>query len=127
MRRDRRAGAPTETVTCPVAEPWIPVLAGDDDLAGVPATVTAHAATCLRCQADVAHYRRLVRDLRGLRGERLVPPQDGLAATLDALHHQPGRRQAAYLGIGGAVATAAGAAAGVGVLVWRSRRRTLAV
>jgi hypothetical protein len=67
----------------------------------------------------------MVRELRSLQGDRLVPPDGALNLTLRALHgHQPVRHPAAY--VGGVVATAAGAAAGVGMLVWRNRRRTLA-
>lgn len=115
MRRDRE-------VTCDAAAAVLPSLADDGD---VPGDIAAHVETCLRCHADLAHYRRLRRDLRLLRGDRLLPPTDALPAALAALRAQPadGRRPVV---LGGVVATAAGAAAGVaGMLVWRSRRRTL--
>lgn len=127
MRRERRrqhAGQCLPADHCGSAAPWIPALAGDD-AADAPGPVRSHVAGCLRCQADAAHYRRMVRELRTLQVQRLVPPDDALTHTLRALRElEPGRRPAAY--VGGVVATAAGAAAGVGMLVWRSRRRALA-
>lgn len=108
-------------LTCEAAAESIPALAGDER---VPGRVAAHVATCLHCQAEVSRYRRMVRDLRTLQGDRLVPPAGAVAHTLMALgDHQAVRRQA-Y--VGGVVATAAGAAGVAGMLVWRSRRRALA-
>lgn len=127
MRRDRRTGrrqhcGPTDH--CVTAASWIPALAGDD-AADAPGPIRAHVSGCLRCQAEAARYRRMVRELRALQVQRLVPPEDALTHTLRALRDlEPARRPVAY--VGGVVATAAGAAAGVGMLVWRSRRRALA-
>jgi hypothetical protein len=91
-------------------------------------SVRAHVETCLRCQAEVARYRRVLRALRSLGAEVVEPDPGGLAAVLAGLE-AAGRarvarslvtaRRAAYLG-GVVVATAASAA---GVLVWATRRR----
>ena len=86
------------------------------------------AERCLRCQADLARYRRLRRTLAGLRLEHLPVPTDLLievdleldeAADRWAREHRE-RRRAAYLG-GLAAATAAGVG-GVLVLAARGRR-----
>jgi hypothetical protein len=110
-------------VTCDDAAGEIPSLASDDGV--VLAAVRDHVAVCLRCQAEVSRYRRMVRDLRTLQGERLLPPAEAVAHTLSAMGAEhPGRRPVV---VGGVVATAGAAAAGVaGMLVWRSRRRVLA-
>jgi hypothetical protein len=89
-----------------------------------------HVESCLRCQAELARYRRLLRALRQLRGD-LVNPGPGLLAEILAGLEEPGEpasvrivngRRAAYLG-GVAVATAAAGAAGAIVLVSRASRR----
>jgi anti-sigma factor RsiW len=91
-----------------------------------------HIETCLRCQAELARYRRLLRTLALLR-TRYAEPTPGLlgetlAALTDAAEEGARRtllsgRRLAYAGaIGGtAVATAATAA----LLIARSRRRAL--
>lgn len=83
-----------------------------------------HVAACLRCQAELAQYRRLLRSLRALRGQQLTPDDDLLADLLEVLRppapvhriHRRNRR-AAYLG--GIAAATAGAA---GALVLASRK-----
>ena len=83
-----------------------------------------HVASCLRCQAELAQYRRLLRHLRALRGHAVVPDEDLLTDLLEALRppasvhrlHRRNRR-AAYLG--GIAAATAGAA---GALVLANRR-----
>jgi hypothetical protein len=92
--------------------------------------VEHHVESCLRCQAELARYRRLLRTLHLLR-TRLIEPTPGLlgetlAAIEDAAERRAARsvlsgRRLAYAGaIGGtAVATAATAA----LLIARSRRR----
>jgi hypothetical protein len=92
-------------------------------LAGIGgARARAHVAQCLRCQAELARYRRLLRTLETMRADRIDPTPDTLAAILASLEEvetaAAGRlvRRGAYLG-GITVATAAG------LLVWMSRRR----
>jgi hypothetical protein len=88
-----------------------------------------HVERCLRCQADAVQYRRLLRAMRALRTEVLVPAPgllpELLASLGEAGEQQAVRamfrgRRAAYLG-GLAAATAAGAAGAV-VLTIRNRR-----
>lgn len=95
-----------------------------------------HAAGCLRCQAELANYRRLRRSLRQLALEPVTAPAglaDSVIEHLDRAAHtlaasatraaHPWTRRAAYAG---AVAATAAGAAGAIVLV-ASRRRGRAV
>lgn len=78
----------------------------------------AHVDECLRCQADLAQYRRVLKALRAMRTEVFRPPAGLFAEIVEGLE-QAGERQVlrsiittkrvAYLG-GIAAATAAGAA-----------------
>ena len=91
-----------------------------------------HVESCLRCQADLVQYRRLLRALRTLRTD-VLEPSPGLLADVFASIERAGERhairavlngrRAAYVG-GIAVATAAGAA-GALALAARSRRPKL--
>jgi hypothetical protein len=85
----------------------------------------AHVGQCLRCQAELSAYRRLIAQLGDLRGDLKSPPEGALRTLLEAIAAEPAPSthwavRAAYLG-GITVATAAAGAAGV--LVWMSRRR----
>ena len=92
-----------------------------------------HVETCLRCQAELARYRKLVRALRALRSD-LLEPGPGLVADVMACLEDAGERHAlrslltghkvAYVG-GLAVATAG--AAGAFVLASRTRGRRIAL
>jgi anti-sigma factor RsiW len=94
--------------------------------------VERHLQTCLRCQAEMARYRRLLRTLAMLR-TRYVEPNPGLlgetlAALTDAAERSATRtllngRRLAYAGAIGGTAVAAGATAAL--LIARSRRRAL--
>lgn len=84
----------------------------------------------LREQAELAQYRKLIRALRALRDDAIVPAEgvvDEILAYLEdaterhAIRSILSGRRGAYLG-GIAAATAAGAAGAI-VLVNRSRRR----
>jgi anti-sigma factor RsiW len=103
---------------------------------GTPIELAAqtHIESCLRCQAELARYRRMLRALQQLRTRFLEPSPSLLAQTLAALE-EAGERQAvrsllsgrrlAYAGaIGGAGAACATAAA---LLLARSRRRSVAL
>ena len=89
-----------------------------------------HVESCLRCQAELVQYRKLLRALHQLRTEVLEPAPgtlSGILANLEAAGERgairsllTGRR-AAYLG-GLAVAMAAGAAGAI-VLAHRVPRR----
>jgi hypothetical protein len=89
-----------------------------------------HVDACLRCQAELAQYRKLLKALHQLRTEVLEPAPGVLAdifTTLEAASERRamrfllGGRRAAYVG-GIAAATAAGAA-GAFVLATRARHR----
>src|SRR5437016_6766346 len=105
----------------------------DGDLDVDPAAVQ-HVETCLRCQAELARYRRLLRTLSLLR-TRYVEPTPGLlgetlAAITDAAEQGARRtllsgRRLAYAGAIGGGALAASATAVL--LIARSRRRAVAL
>ena len=104
-----------------------------DDEAGADLAVRRHVEQCLRCQAEVARYRKLVRTLELLRA-RYVEPAPGLlgetlaaitdAAEKGALRTYVTARRLAYGGA--AVGTAALAAGAAALIIARSRRRAVA-
>jgi anti-sigma factor RsiW len=98
----------------------------DTDITDV--AVERHIEQCLRCQAELARYRRMLRGLDELRTRHLEPTPGLLPQTLaaiDAVADQSHlrllitNRRLAYAGAG--VALAAGAISAV--LLARSRRR----
>ena len=98
---------------------------------GAGTHVFAHVESCLRCQAELAQYRKLLKALRHLRTEVLEPAPGtvtGILAYLEAAGERGAMRsllaghRAAYLG-GIAVATAAAGAAGAIVVANRGRRK----
>ena len=88
-----------------------------DSGAAVELSVQRHIETCLRCQAELARYRKMLRGLQLLRTRYLEPAPGLLAQTLAALE-EAGERQAmrsilsgrrlAYVGAIGGAAVAAG-------------------
>lgn len=106
-----------------------------DDLAGAAdgsvqlgSDQRRHVEACLRCQAEMVQYRRVLRAMRTMRTEVLEPSPGLLAEVLANLEEAGERRairsmisghRAAYLG-GLAAATAAGAA---GAIVFANRAR----
>jgi hypothetical protein len=94
------------------------------------AAARGHVEQCLRCQAELVQYRKLLRALRTMRTEVLEPAPGLLPEVLANLEEAVERRalrnmlrgrRAAYVG-GLAAATAAGAAGAI-VLATRARRR----
>jgi hypothetical protein len=90
-----------------------------------------HVDSCLRCQAELVQYRKLLRTLHQLRTEVLEPAPGtltGILAHLEAAGERGAVRsllrghRGAYVG-GIAVATAAAGAAGAIVLVSRRGRK----
>jgi hypothetical protein len=88
-----------------------------------------HVERCLRCQAEVVQYRKLLRAMHAMRTEVLEPAPGLLSDILANLEAAGERRairsiltghKAAYLG-GLAAATAAGAA---GAVLYAIRART---
>ena len=105
------------------------LLAGAVDGSAVLDGRTArHVGSCLRCQAELAQYRRLLRTLRSLRQEPVPVPADLsalVAARLDAgARGAPWTRRVAYAGA--LAATAAGAVGAVALVANRNRRLRLA-
>ena len=89
-----------------------------------------HVERCLRCQAEVVQYRKLLRAMHSMRTEVLEPAPGLLSDILANLEAAGERRairsilsghRAAYLG-GLAAATAAGAA---GAVLYANRARKL--
>jgi hypothetical protein len=89
-----------------------------------------HVEQCLRCQAELVQYRKLLRAMRALRTEVLEPDPGLLAEVLAGLEVAGERhairailtgRRVAYLG-----GIAAATAAGVGSALIVARRRRLA-
>jgi anti-sigma factor RsiW len=101
----------------------------------VAAPVERHVESCLRCQAEVARYRRMLRGLHLLRTQYLEPAPGLVSQTLVAITEASerrairsllGNRRLAYAGaIGGALAAAGATTAAV--LVHRARRRATAL
>ncbi|HVM67106.1 MAG TPA: hypothetical protein VMU14_19715 [Acidimicrobiales bacterium] len=94
-----------------------------DGSAVLDVAATRHVSSCLRCQAELAQYRKLLRSLRSLRDEPVHAPGD-LPALIQARLDATGRatsgwtRRVAYAG-----AVAATAAAGAGAIALVASRR----
>jgi hypothetical protein len=107
-----------------------------DGLNQLPADAQRHVDGCLRCQAELAQYRRLLRALTALRGQYVLPDdrllEDILAAirppaTVHRLHRLNRRnRRAAYIGGIAAAATAGAAGAIVIAAKLANRQHSLA-
>jgi hypothetical protein len=104
-----------------------------DGMATLGRSQRRHVERCLRCQAEMVQYRKLLRMMRSMRTE-VLEPAPGLLADVLATIESAGERHAirsllsgrrvAYLG-GLAAATAAGAAGAI-VYTTRTRRARLA-
>ena len=100
--------------------------------AAVEVSVQRHIESCLRCQAELARYRKMLRGLQLLRTRYLEPSPGLLAQTLASHRGGRGTPRGALDPVGasasptpgaiGGAAVAAGAAA-TAVIVHRSRRR----
>jgi hypothetical protein len=106
---------------------------GLDGMATLGRAQRRHVERCLRCQAEMVQYRKLLRAMRSMRTQ-VLEPAPGLLADVLANIESAGERHAirsilsgrriAYLG-GLAAATAAGAAGAI-VYTTRTRRARLA-
>ena len=90
------------------------------DVDGLPAALAQHAGSCLRCQAEVARYRRLRRELGSLAATTESAPSSILPAVEEAIWNEAtgsaNHRHTRF------VATIAGATAAAGVVavaMWR--------
>lgn len=94
----------------------------------------SHVAACLRCQADLAQFRRVHRQMRALRTVSAPVPAHLLGSIQIAVageaqrdpraDHAHGRR---VVLVAGGVAAAVSAGVGVAAVVARSRRAALAL
>ncbi len=90
--------------------------------APLDARTAAHVAQCLRCQAEIVRYRRMLRTLHALRDDGPVPPSTVVADILTRLGaDEPGGRT--RLVALSAVAVVAGTAGGAGMVLWLGWRR----
>jgi hypothetical protein len=98
-----------------------------DDSAVGTRFIRAHVRSCLRCQAELAQYRRLRRTARALEHDPWVPPADLLDSILAGIERVGDRTAArtrrAAVYVGGVAATAVGAAGAVLLTRW-ARPRT---
>jgi anti-sigma factor RsiW len=108
------------TSACDAVRSLLPgVMDGD-----LPADVTAHTGTCLRCQAEIAQYRRMGRALRSLEPQMAVAPLGLHQSVMRAVAEAQGRAhvwKGALIGAGGFLVAAAGTTAGI--LLSRARHR----
>ncbi len=123
---------PSERVAVPDCDRLAELLPAAVDAAEpVELEVARHVETCLRCQAELARYRKMLRGLHYLRTRYLEPAPGVLVETLAAIEAEgerralrsvlSGRRLAYASALGGALAAGAAATA---VLIARSRRHT---
>jgi hypothetical protein len=120
---------PAEASPCEQVSPLLSDVA--EGAAGLDAERRAHVDRCLRCQAELVQYRKLLRALHALRVQ-VIEPAPGLLPDILAAIEEAGERRAlrelldgrrvAYLGGLAAAATAAGVG-GALVIASRSRRR----
>jgi hypothetical protein len=117
------ASHPVTPVSCSDIAELLPAMV-DDGVAVAP-EMWEHTGTCLRCQAELARYRGLLRSLRALRHEQLRPASATVAATLGAVAAAPESWRSAHAAhlayVGGVVVATAASAAGM--VVWATRRR----
>lgn len=109
---------PLRTGDCREATDAVSAIAAGED--GGPDAARDHVLHCLRCQAEVAAYRRVLRVMETMRDEPVAIAVMGSSASVadfSGPNPSPWAVRAAY--VGGITAGAAG------VIVWLSRRRPL--
>jgi anti-sigma factor RsiW len=90
--------------------------------------LNGHVSTCLACQAEIARYGKLRRQLAALADVMVAAPEPLAAAVAAAIASSPGDlRSAATTGQIGRIAAAGGAVAAaaagaVAVALWRNSR-----
>lgn len=117
---------PLRTPACREAADAVVMLAAGED--GPDRSSGEHVASCLRCQAEVAAFRRVLAIMRSMRDDLQPLPGGALGESLDVLHSDA--LHSGLLGDGAALwavrAACVGgltAASAAGMLVWLSRRR----
>lgn len=115
---------------CEEVRPLLPEMADVGLRSAGPAE--EHLAGCAMCSAELGRYRALIHELSALRGSLEEPPEGFLARLLAQLPEPERagllrrvaadeRLQYAALSLGGVVV----GAAAIGLLWWRSARKTL--
>ncbi|MGH9265669.1 MAG: hypothetical protein ACRD1D_13355 [Acidimicrobiales bacterium] len=132
MRSGTQGGAFGSGVSCDQVAKALPAIVDGLEVADID--VQRHVASCLRCQAELVQYRKVLRALHQIRTELLDPAPGllpdvlaaiGAAGERRAIHDLLNGRRVAYVG-GIAAATAAGAAGAILATRARSRRVRLA-
>lgn len=63
-----------------------------DGGSAAPEAIVDHVGACLRCQAELARYHKVLRLLNQLRAHRIEPPPGAVADVLGALEEAAQRR-----------------------------------
>lgn len=114
---------PLRTPACRDAVDAVAMLAAGEP--GVERRAGAHIASCLRCQAEVVAYRRVLATMKTMRDEALPAPHGALAEAVEGLHASPpgGGEGPPVWAVRAAYVGGITAASAAGVLVWFGRRR----
>jgi hypothetical protein len=78
-----RARASSREVTCAEVAGVLPSILDGGSSAGE--AVVDHVGQCLRCQAELARYRKLLRLLNQMRAARVEPPPGAVSDVLGAI------------------------------------------
>ena len=113
---------PLRTGDCRDASCSIPQIAAGEDT-DVDSRHAAHVSACLRCQAEVAAYRRVLRAMRAMGTDGTPPSADEVASILSALSAVNQHNWTTLMAYVGGITVATAAAGAAGVLVWMTRRR----
>lgn len=100
---------PDEAITCASVAELLPQIVDGPEVADLE--LRRHVETCLRCQAELVQYRKLLRALHTLRTEVLEPAPGLLTDILAGLEAAGERRAIRSLLTGRTVAYAGGIAA----------------
>lgn len=127
------------TNACREAVDAVAMIAAGEE--GVDRRAAAHVGACLRCQAEVAAYRRVLATMRSMRADVLPVPARALSEALEAVHGPAGSAGSSVAGAGSAGSAGSSgegtpawavraayvggitAASAAGMFVWLSRRR----
>jgi hypothetical protein len=118
-------------ITCAEVADLLPALVdGPVGRRRVDRRVGRHLDQCLRCQAEISGYRRLLRALHAVRTEVLEPPGGAVTGVLAGIAAEAERHASRallhrqrILYAGGIATAAAAAGAGTALLVVSRRRR----
>ena len=90
LSRASRARAASREVTCAEVALALPAIL--DGGFSADEVVVEHVGECLRCQSELAKYRKLLRLLNQLRASRVEPPPGTVTDVLGALEEAAQRR-----------------------------------